>query len=89
MKERCERFTTAPRRYERMMWTACPSLLFGYDFQLLLLLVFLGEHGQAGQRRVYILDSQQTLGRRGEGLAVVEKHPNRLGHVPLEETTRR
>ena len=72
-----------------MMRALCPGLLFGYDFQLLLLLVLLGEKGQAGQRRVHILDGQQTLGRRGEGLAVVKEHPHRLGHVPLEETTRR
>lgn len=41
-------------------------LLFGNRLQLGLLLVLLGQLGEAGQGGVHLLDGQEALGSRGE-----------------------
>lgn len=53
-------------------------LLFGDVLQLGLLLVLLGQLGEASQGGVHLLDGQEALGGRGKGFTLLEEHPNRL-----------
>lgn len=61
------------------------ELLSGYNLQLSLLVILLGQLGKAGQGCIYFLDGQQALGGRRKCFALFEEHPHRLRYIPLKK----
>lgn len=61
-------------------------LLFGDGLQFGLLVVLLGQLGEAHQAGIHLLDGQEAFCSSGERFTVLEEHPHRLRHVPLKKS---
>lgn len=58
-------------------------LLFGDKLQLGLLLVLLGQLGEAGEGGVHLLQGQEALGRGWKRFTFLKEDPYRLRHIAL------
>lgn len=61
-------------------------LLFGDGLQFSLLVVLLGQLGQAHQGGIHLLDGQEAFRSSGERFTVLKEHPHRLRHVALKKS---
>lgn len=59
-------------------------LLFGDGLQFSLLVILLGQLGQAHQGGIHLLDGQEAFRSSGEQFTVLKEHPHRLRHVALK-----
>lgn len=61
-------------------------LLFGDGLQFSLLVVLLGQLGQAHQGGIHLLDGQEAFRSSGERFTVLKEHPHCLRHVALRKS---